>query len=59
MTHTDQAFDKPAATGSNARPNRSRAARACRAARRGHQGFYTHLAVYVVVNIGLLIRQRR
>src|SRR5262245_4505894 len=48
MTHTDQAYDKPALTEAE---RRERAVRRVAAIR----GFYTHLAVYVVVNIGLLI----
>jgi hypothetical protein len=56
MTHTDQTYDKPAATGSNT-PALTEAERRERAIRRvaAIRGFYTHLAVYVVVNIGLLI----
>jgi 2TM domain len=56
MTHMDQAYDKPAATGSN-KPALTEAERRERAVRRvaAIRGFYTHLAVYVAVNIGLLI----
>jgi hypothetical protein len=56
MTHTHQAYDEPAATGSNT-PALTEAERRERAIRRvaAIRGFYTHLAVYVVVNIGLLI----
>jgi hypothetical protein len=56
MTHMDQAYDKPAATGSSS-PALTEAERRERAVRRvaAIRGFYTHLAVYVAVNIGLLI----
>jgi hypothetical protein len=56
MTHTDQAYDEPAATGSSS-PALTEAERRERAVRRvaAIRGFYTHLAVYLVVNIGLFI----
>jgi hypothetical protein len=56
MTHTDQAYDEPAATGSSS-PALTEAERRERAVRRvaALRGFYTHLAVYLVVNIGLFI----
>jgi len=55
MAHTDQTFGEPIATGANS-PALTRAERRARAVRRvaAIKGFYVHLAVYVVVNIGLL-----
>jgi hypothetical protein len=56
MMQTDQAPGRPIATASNA-PALTEAERRERAIRRvaAIKGFYTHLGVYVVVNIGLLI----
>jgi hypothetical protein len=56
MAHTDQANGQSAATESNS-PTLTEAERRERAVRRVAviRAFYTHLAVYVVVNIGLVV----
>jgi hypothetical protein len=56
MTHTNQAYGESDAAGSNS-PALTEAERRERAIRRVAviKGFYTHLGVYVVVNIGLFI----
>jgi hypothetical protein len=56
MAHTDQAFGEPIASSPNV-PALTEAERRERAIRRvaAIKGFYVHLAVYVVVNIGLFV----
>jgi hypothetical protein len=56
MAHTDHAFGEPIAASPEA-PALTEAERRERAIRRvaAIKGFYVHLAVYVVVNIGLFV----